>query len=555
MQKSFIDRIFPQPTSPLLPTSQREQRSPASSRITLPSTPSPIISGTSPSPSRSRHASTHASQALQPAPLSASIIHHNDPLLPVDRAARALQKTIQSLLDAQSDGLSAGLGGSSRDDVSSVGSLTPTPSVATTPRNTTGSRTTPVRQPTPKKISLRVARKGLVRSMQDFAKLREEELKILDSQSQGRRSALDRVQAFEGKRSGLQRQIDAIKQEGTLASSEQLHKEAQEIGLEIRELEDKLFELKARQRHVLAQASQIENSVSSKLSSYMSSLDLVDREIKQYLKQPPLRSTLPIAAGMGQSMYDLKPDRRTLAMAKEQWSNEHAFLDAKRTEAEQEKAALQAGSTMWRESIERINLFEKDLRAATRDPPQMESTTAPSAEQRLHALLPALDSTITLLSDNLHLAESKQWNLLICCLAPELEALTQGRSLLRQTLGLPPLDSASWSETNEVEEQAHEHDHDHDSEPDGPPHDLLNGGSSSPSGESNKSLEETLKAFRDPEPPPAADLKGKSALRSPPAQSDGLSNRGFGFGATKVTADSSESEEDDPGPDFLLSHS
>jgi hypothetical protein len=551
MQKSFIDRIFPQPTSPPLPTSQREQRSPASSRITLPSTPSPIISSTSPNPLRTRHASIHASQALQPTPLSASIIHHNDPLLPVDRAARALQKTIQSLLDAQSDGLSAGLGGSSRDDVSSVGSLTPTPSVATTPRNTTGSLTTPVRQPTPKKISLRVARKGLVRSMQDFAKLREEELKILDSQSQGRRSALDKVQAFEGKRSGLQRQIDAIKQEGTSASSEQLHKEAQVIGLEIRELEDKLFELKARQRHVLAQASQIENSVSSKLSSYMSSLDLVDREIKQYLKQPPLQSTLPTAASMGQSMYDLKPDRRTLAMAKEQWSNEQAFLDAKRTEAEQEKAALQAGSTMWRESIERISLFEKDLRAATRDPPQSESTTAQSAEQKIHSLLADLDATINLLSRNLHLAESKQWNLLICCLAPELEALTQGRSLIRQTLGLPPLESTPWPEANDEEE----HEHEQDSEPDGPPHDLLNGSSSSPSGESNKSLEETLKAFRDPEPPPVADLKGKSALRSPPAQSDGLSNRGFGFGATKVTADSSESEEDDPGPDFLLSHS
>lgn len=548
MQKSFIERIFPQPTSPLLPTSRRERQSPASSRIALPSTPSPIISGPSPSSSRSRNASTYASQTLQPTPLSASIIHHNDPLLPVDRAARALQKTIQSLLDAQSDGLSGGLSGSSRDDVSSVGSLTPTPSVATTPRSTTGARTTPVRQPTPKKIPLRGARKGLARSMQDFAKLKEEELKILDSQSQGRRSALDKLEAFQGKRSGLQLQIDAIKQEGTSASSDQLHKEAQEIGLEIRELEDKLFELKARQRHVLAQASQIENTVNSKLSSYTSSLELVDREIKQYLKQPPLRSTLPIPAGLGQSMYDLKPERRTLAMAKEQWSNEQAFLDAKRTEAEQEKAALQAGSTMWRESVERINLFEKDLRAATRDPPQSESTTTPSAERRMHTLLPELDSTITLLTQNLHLAESKQWNLLICCLAPELEALTQGRSLLRQTLGLPPLDSVPWPDVNEDQQEEHEHD----SELDGPPHDLLNGRSSSPSGESNKSLEETLKAFRDPEPPPA-DPKGKTALRTSQVQND--SNRGFGFGATKVTADSSESEEDDPGPDFLLSHS
>jgi hypothetical protein len=207
MQKSFIERIFPQSSSPLLPTSRSER---PKSRISLPSTPSPVASAPSSSPSRPRHASPRTSQSLQPTPLSASIIHHSDPLLPVDRAARALQRTIQSLLDAQSDGLSAGLRAGSRDDVSSVGSLTPTPSVATPPRSALGVKTMPIRQPVPKKVSLRGARKGLTRSMQEFAQLKEEELRILASQSKGRGSALKKVHALEDKKSALASQREAI---------------------------------------------------------------------------------------------------------------------------------------------------------------------------------------------------------------------------------------------------------------------------------------------------------------------------------------------------------
>jgi hypothetical protein len=370
--------------------------------------------------------------------------------------------------------------------------------------------------------------------MQDFVQLKVEELRILDSQSGGRHSALDKVEAFESKRSALQSQVDAIKHEGQSTSSAQLHKEANALGVEIQQLEDKLFELRARQRHILSQASQIENAVHSKLSSYTSSLEILDRDIKQYLKRPPLQSTLPAEGGTGQSMYDLKPERRTLAMAKEQWSNEQAFLSSKRAEAAQEKTALQAGSTMWQETVAQITQFEKDLRAATSQ--AQGSLPREFAEQRMHTLLPALDSTISTLKHNLRHAESQQWNLLICCLGPELEAFLQARSLLRQTLGLPPVIDSPEPE-REIEAG---------SEADAPPHDLTNGGHS-PSAESNKSFEDTMAAFGDP-----GGVNDKLPVRHPPVQNDG--GRGFGFGPTPTRADS-ESEEDDPGPDFLLSHS
>lgn len=367
--------------------------------------------------------------------------------------------------------------------------------------------------------------------MQNFLQLKEEELRILEAQSEGRRAALDKVHAFEDKKVALNAHVNAIKQEGSTPSAEQLQKEAKQLDVEIKELEDRLFELKAKQRHVLAQAAQIESSVNSKLSAYASSLDMVDREIKHFLKRPPLQSSLPAGASTGQSMYNLKPDWRTLDMAKEQWSHEQQFLDDKKAEAEQERAALRQGTEMWRQTVEHINAFEKDLRAATRD--LGHSNTSINPKQDMHELLPKLDTTIDLLESNLHYAEENSWNLLICCIGPELEAFQQGRTILRQTLGLPPLDS-----TPESEEDT-----------DAPDREMLNGGAPhSPGLDSNKSLEDTMAAFGDPRPL-VYDSKGKDVVRSPPT--DTHADRGFGFGPTKGD---SESEEDDPGPDFLLSH-
>jgi hypothetical protein len=368
--------------------------------------------------------------------------------------------------------------------------------------------------------------------MQEFAQLKEEELRILALQSKARESALEKAHTLEDKSSALTSQIEAIKREDISTSAGQLQKESQQLDVEIRELEDRMFELKAKKRHIMAQATQIKNSVSSKLSSYTSSIGIVDREIKQFLKQPPVPSKLTVEADMGQSMYDLNPERRTLDMAKDQWINEQRILDEKRADVEQEKAAFEEGMILWRDTLDRINVFEKDLRAATGDLGKS-TAGATDPEEAMNNLLPKLDATIDYLETSLHRAEENRWNLLICCIGPELEAFQEGRNILRQTLGLPPLDSTPESEED----------------PDGPDHDLLNGGAHSPGAESNRSLEDTLQAFGNPKPLDS-DMKGKGISRGPPAEMD--KSRGFGFGPTNTE---SESEEDDPGPDFLLSHS
>jgi hypothetical protein len=165
---------------------------------------------------------------LQPAPLSASIVHHTDPFLPIDRAAKALERNIQSFLDAQSEGLLAGLGSGAQDDFSSNGSLTPTPSTSTPP-SVARPKTIPIRQPQPKKVTLTGARKGLVRAMKEFVLLKEEELKVLSEQERRREQALRKVKVFEDKKAGLGNQIAEIKNEEGAQLANSIKAEAENL--------------------------------------------------------------------------------------------------------------------------------------------------------------------------------------------------------------------------------------------------------------------------------------------------------------------------------------
>ncbi|KAI9881897.1 MAG: hypothetical protein M1823_006391, partial [Watsoniomyces obsoletus] len=163
--------------------------------------------------SSARRGSSPRSPQLEAIPLSGSIVHHENPFLPVERAAKALQRTIQSYLDAQSEGLNASLTGTGQDDLSSVGSLTPTPSVTTPTRDNKTPRTIPVRQPKLRKTSLRGARRGLGTAMEDFARLKEEELSIIDSESASRQSALKKARGFQdGNMAGMMISLTAVRE-------------------------------------------------------------------------------------------------------------------------------------------------------------------------------------------------------------------------------------------------------------------------------------------------------------------------------------------------------
>ncbi|KAJ5824146.1 hypothetical protein N7447_006486 [Penicillium robsamsonii] len=391
------------------------------------------------------------SKRLPSVPPAASIYHH-DPLLHVERQTKHIQRNLQLLIDAQSEGLLSVLAGPQRDQISAR-TLTPTlPSNGSRPQSPS---TVPPRQPTPKKIGLRAAREGIFQSIYDLLKLREEEREILTSQTNERDNALHDIQSFMSRRNGLEDAITTIHGDKESRRSKQLEEEARNLETDIHELETRLYEMKAKHRHVVNEISQISNSVDAKLSSYTESLSLLDSDIRNYLRDPPIQ---PLSQSSGESTFhSLNPKRRTLDMAQEHWKTEQVSLHSRQQKVDAEILALEDGGGVWKQAVSDVTGFEKRLQAnmqhyveMTTPTTQSEGTTpAGYREGLVKSILDDLERTTHRIESHLELAEDKDWKLLVCCIAAELEALREARSLLLPAFGLPvheedaPLNSTS----------------------------------------------------------------------------------------------------------------
>ncbi|EXJ96126.1 hypothetical protein A1O1_01252 [Capronia coronata CBS 617.96] len=567
MKKSFIERIFPHSPGDVLP--QYDNNLPASSQTTPPSPPRILLRESLAASSHSADTSSALStrRTTQPQPLAASslVVRHDDPFLPVERAARALERTLQSLLDAQSEGLLAGVGAGDTNDTSSAGSLTPTPStgIATAPKRQTRAKTIPVRQPQDRKLTLREARRGLVKSMAQFARLKDWELSLIDQEVAAREDALRQASNLKGQKKLLEDEIQSMNVENEAAS---LRSEAQKVEQEIDELEARLLEMKARYRQLVIRAREIESSRDSRLSSFTDSLRLNDNKVKAFLHNPPVSQSLGTARDPG--MYALNPERRTLQMAEEQWTSEVEMLNARKADVEKEKQALEEGSGLWQDVVLRVRDFEENLRTQTMDLSQSQlraldvggdalspgfGTTAEDASLRI--VLDKLDALIAFLQEALTQAEVKNWNLLICSIGAELAAFEQARDLLQETAGLENSESAhpSGRGKGNLVDDGHE---------DAPHEDLLSGGlveangrgPRSPGESSNHSLEDTLREFgQGSERAKQNELDGGSTFMASRPELDTL-NVSSGSRPRAGHGHTSESEDDEPGPEFLLSH-
>ena len=504
MQKSIFDKIFP--PSPGLPRFERDptispRPNPRSSTASLASS-SPLSHPRGVSPSIKLRS-----------PKASPVVRHDDPFLPIERAAKALERNIQSYLDAQVQGLEAGLG--QGDDASSMGSLTSTQSTSTPPPSTSRPRTVPVRQPPMQKITLGGARRGLASSMRRFADLREGELAVIESQFDRRMAAILAADSLEDKRTGLEDQAASAKDQTSSNNALELHNEAQKLEKDIRRLEDELAVMRMRHAQLINQATQTENAVASKLSSFDASIALVDTEIRTFLKRPPVESEIPfIGSDTSAEFYKLHPKRRTLGMAKAQWRDEARSLDAFKSSIEEEMHALRDGREIWRTIVHDINAFEKWFRAEMRKPPPQGPNPQPD---NMHEILVRFEEVTEMLDRHQQEALEKDWRLLVAAVGAELEAFREGKELFAKIAGDA---NGDFLQQGKDEQELVS---------------LRGGGAANGAAMdgSNESLKATLRAMKGQEE--LTELELEEAPRP-------------------VSEPRSESEDDGPGPDLLISH-
>jgi hypothetical protein len=349
-----------------------------------------------------------------------------DDLLALQRRARHLEQQLQELLDAQADGIMSGLSAqdSAQDDLVSNGSTTPTvSSVRSSDRSTENG--TDAHKPK-KKVSLNAARLGISRRVRQLASIRAEELDLLDEDLKELQITVEKTEAWAQKRTRLQKKITDIESNDAGAKTQSLQTEASKLEQEIRQKEEELWALKRRHKRVLDELADTENSVEARLSSYKTSLSLLDREVNSFLASPPNMNHVPLSST---PFLSLPVKRRTLEMAHEFWQSEHTRLAEKCEELDMDRGALDEGAVMWSDVIKKVVEYETTLQSFMQ---QAGRANTPDPTR----LLDQMDRTISYLEEKLELATSRAWNLLVCAIGAELEAFRQGKTVLEEALGV-----------------------------------------------------------------------------------------------------------------------
>lgn len=356
-----------------------------------------------------------------------------DPLLALARRERALQRDVQDLLDAQSAGLVEGrMGANTTDDRSSEGgSSTPT-TYTSQPRplrresGALRNGVVPVRQPAKKQLGLRAARKGILRSMQELAHVKEAELEVLDMSVHTQKTSLAEVEKWERKLQQFDIEMERLEEAGEGRELLDLKADHGAVQAEIRELEERLMNMRARERALAMRVGEVENKRDSEMSSYKEAKKMAERQVRDFL----LRVEPSTVLGMAKQndFFALPPQRRTLGMAREWYQDHLNQLSSLQKSVEAEHMALREGENMWSDSIRQVSEFERDLRA--------EMSSGELSADKLQDQLAKMSAVRGTLQAYMQQAEEKGWNLIICALGAEIEAFKEGEDILRSAVGL-----------------------------------------------------------------------------------------------------------------------
>lgn len=337
-----------------------------------------------------------------------------------------LEADLQYLLDAQAEGLLKGLEGGSHDDSASTGSTTPTARSVRSASSRHGAR------PVKKKLGLRSARKGLYNTMLSLSAVKDDELHDISDNLREKDERIEQIDEWERKKAGLEDAARAVDSNEDTIRAQRLREQAETVEVEIRELERQLEDRRAAHRKLMRQATAVENEVQAKMASYTNSLRMLEEDVRKFLSINPQDSSSDPLHGEGrQSVWQLPPKRRTLELARDQYTTDRTSTMEHRSAVEREKDALEEGATIWKDVVAAVTEFERRMRDDMRNDHAPEEAT-----ERLQELLREMETLIGMLEGKLEGVRHKGWNLLVAAIGAEVDALQKGKELLENVLGV-----------------------------------------------------------------------------------------------------------------------
>ncbi|KAH8766632.1 hypothetical protein F5883DRAFT_555308 [Diaporthe sp. PMI_573] len=385
----------------------------------------------------------------------------------VQRRERAIVQDVQHFLQIQEDVLTRVQSGDDGQENSS-GSATPTSAsvsssrllhrstIEPVTRSGPGGEIIPVRQPRRKKAGISDARKGIAGSMAQLANLKVEEDASILSALSTRKQALAKLRRLSTKHDDIAEELTALETD----EAEPLAKELEELGSEhrgvcseIEELQKRLAELRTRRRYLESRMDGVKNRREAGLSGYKNALKEVEDTTNTFLARPPVKpldvealtdstdTKDPVSTAGGVEFMHLRPERRTIDMAREWWENEISILERRKAQVDIERAALEEGGRIWEEVVRLVLDFETELRkimsgmmASSVHGGKGKDHELPSKETILKLQYEKINTVVMGLEQRLHVAEDHGWNLLIAAIGAELEAFKQAQKINRDML-------------------------------------------------------------------------------------------------------------------------
>lgn len=355
----------------------------------------------------------------------------------IQRRERQMQKELQRLLDAQGAALERDLDGGDVRTPSPEGSqrAVSLDSIATTANSKlSGDSVVPVRQPKRRVMSKRQARIGIARSVTMLADLKNEEDAYIATALAERKAALSKLRNLSSKRKSIVTEMKAFEEDHELpikTEIAQMEHQYRTVCSNIDEFEEKLRVLKRTKVDLERRLEEARSTRDSSLSGYKGALKQCDQGVSELMKYPGIQVleveqlkeqggedvAIILAKHMsGFQFLSLRPERRTMEMAKDWWEGEVAVLEQRKAVVDKERAALEEGSEVWQQVVVLLADFESRLEVVIKqnDPDSGEPGTV--LRDQYKALKKALGE-MQMLHDYV---EAQGWNLLIVAIGAEL---------------------------------------------------------------------------------------------------------------------------------------
>ena len=348
------------------------------------------------------------------------------------RQEAQLQSHIQYLLDVQSERLLEGLG---------EGPQSP----SQRPQN--GSSSSKLVKKT---LGLGGARQGIKDAISSLYDLKAQNADVIESTLETTTEQLHNVNTLQDKKRSLEAKLGELDASPSSSTIESQEKELRALDRRIYDTENKLYEMRARQRVLRQSVQEGKNKEEARASSYRSALEMAEEEERHLVAKPTLTPLLGLTLkserakgnsraniegkSKGGSVWDLPPKRRTLEMVSEHYKQVQSSLNSQLQNIETEQKALEDGGSIWEEVVDQVSRVENILIEGMQHLGKHSDTEVLRAN--VMDILSVMDVAKKNLERDLGLAEEKDWKLIMVCVGAELEALRQGERLLRKSVGM-----------------------------------------------------------------------------------------------------------------------